>query len=801
MEARAPAATSPARWSSAGCSSSSSEPQKNGKTDPLVPGRRRRAPTAPASPQGIVCGAHNFAVGDLVVVVLPGAVLPGGFEISARKTYGHVSRRHDLLGPRARPRRRPRRHHRARRGGRPSARRSATTRSRCSASRRGPRDRGHPRPRLLPVAARRRPRVRAIASGAPFRDPADRSTCRPPTAPGYPVRARRRRAAAAAASAATASSPASSAASTPPRPRPRWMQRRLHAGGHAPDLAGRRRHQLRDARARPAAARVRPSPRLQRPDRASAGPRPGERLTTLDDVERTLRPRGPPRSPTTAARGRSASPASWAARRTEVGRRHDRRPRRGRALRPGHGRPHRPPAQAVHRGVQALRARRRPDAGRGRRRSWPCDLLRGARRRRVADAGRHRRRPPPARARRSGCDADLPAPARRAVDYRARSVVGTLQRGRLRGRRTTATDARRRARRRLAPRPRRRRRPRRGGRPAASATTQIPSVLPRRPGRPRADRTTSGHAASVAGALADAGFVEVLSYPFVGPRRPTSSGCRPTTRGARALRLANPLSDEAAAAAHLAAADPARRRCGATSAAGSRDVALFEIGPGHPSRAADAGRAASPASTPAPTPRRSPQLARGGAAPAAPGRRRCSPATPSAAGWWGPGRPADWSDAVDAARARRRAPSAVDADRDRGRARALAPRPVRAARRWPTGRWSATRVSCTQGASPPSACRPGPVPPSSTSTSLQRPAATGRRGRAGSRPSRVAQQDVALVVADGRPRRRGRGGAAPGRRRPAGVRVALRRLHRRPGRGRAQVAGLPARASGHRTAR
>jgi phenylalanyl-tRNA synthetase beta chain len=40
---------------------------------------------------GIVCGAHNFAPGDLVVVVLPGGVLPGGFEISARKTYGHVS--------------------------------------------------------------------------------------------------------------------------------------------------------------------------------------------------------------------------------------------------------------------------------------------------------------------------------------------------------------------------------------------------------------------------------------------------------------------------------------------------------------------------------------------------------------------------------------------------------------------------------------------------------------------------------------------------------------------------------------
>ena len=44
-----------------------------------------------AEPQGIVCGAHNFEVGDLVVVALPGCVLPGGFAITARRTYGHVS--------------------------------------------------------------------------------------------------------------------------------------------------------------------------------------------------------------------------------------------------------------------------------------------------------------------------------------------------------------------------------------------------------------------------------------------------------------------------------------------------------------------------------------------------------------------------------------------------------------------------------------------------------------------------------------------------------------------------------------
>jgi phenylalanyl-tRNA synthetase beta chain len=41
--------------------------------------------------RGIVCGASNFEVDDLVVIALPGAVLPGGFEIASRQTYGRVS--------------------------------------------------------------------------------------------------------------------------------------------------------------------------------------------------------------------------------------------------------------------------------------------------------------------------------------------------------------------------------------------------------------------------------------------------------------------------------------------------------------------------------------------------------------------------------------------------------------------------------------------------------------------------------------------------------------------------------------
>ncbi|GAA4266690.1 phenylalanine--tRNA ligase subunit beta [Frondihabitans peucedani] len=68
------------------------EPQKNGKTINWC--RVAVGPNAATDDddvRGIVCGAHNFAVGDKVVVSLPGAILPGPFPIAARKTYGHVS--------------------------------------------------------------------------------------------------------------------------------------------------------------------------------------------------------------------------------------------------------------------------------------------------------------------------------------------------------------------------------------------------------------------------------------------------------------------------------------------------------------------------------------------------------------------------------------------------------------------------------------------------------------------------------------------------------------------------------------
>ncbi len=65
------------------------EPQTNGRTIRWCQVQVGPEET-PDSVHGIVCGAPVDA-GDLVVVALPDAVLPGGFAISARRTYGHVS--------------------------------------------------------------------------------------------------------------------------------------------------------------------------------------------------------------------------------------------------------------------------------------------------------------------------------------------------------------------------------------------------------------------------------------------------------------------------------------------------------------------------------------------------------------------------------------------------------------------------------------------------------------------------------------------------------------------------------------
>ena len=47
--------------------------------------------TTGAEERDVICGAANFDVGDKVPFAGPGAVLPGGFEIGAKKAYGRMS--------------------------------------------------------------------------------------------------------------------------------------------------------------------------------------------------------------------------------------------------------------------------------------------------------------------------------------------------------------------------------------------------------------------------------------------------------------------------------------------------------------------------------------------------------------------------------------------------------------------------------------------------------------------------------------------------------------------------------------
>ena len=78
------------------------EPQKNGKTINWCSVDVADA-NGTGEPQGIVCGAHNFEVGDLVVVILPGGVLPGTVRDLRPQDLRPRLGRHDLLRPGAGP--------------------------------------------------------------------------------------------------------------------------------------------------------------------------------------------------------------------------------------------------------------------------------------------------------------------------------------------------------------------------------------------------------------------------------------------------------------------------------------------------------------------------------------------------------------------------------------------------------------------------------------------------------------------------------------------------------------------------
>ena len=200
----------------------------------------------------------------------------------------------------------------------------------------------------------------------------------------------------------------------------------------------------------------------------------------------------------------------------------------------------------------------------------------------------------------------------------------------------------------------------------------IPPVLPPAPpgtGLTRGQRLRR----QVAAQLAAAGLTEVLSFPFMGERDLVALGIPADDDRRSAARLLNPLDGERPylQTTLLPGLVTTLQR---NLSRGARDLALFEMGqvvgtriPGRPLRCS-----AWTDARPMPT---SP---------------RCSPLSPTQPrhvaaviaglwerpGWWGPGRSADWADAVELAR-RVVAIYGVAARPDAADDGALASRPVR----------------------------------------------------------------------------------------------------------------------------
>ncbi|GAA1733290.1 phenylalanine--tRNA ligase subunit beta [Isoptericola hypogeus] len=595
--------------------------------------------------RGVVCGAHNFGVGDLVVVSLPGTVLPGGFAIAARKTYGHVSDGmicsvrelgigddHDGI--------------------------LVLTRAGFDAADLTP---GQDAIALLGLgdevleinvtpdrgyafSYRGVGREYAHSTGAPFTDRGlveNLGTPPPaPTADGFAVEV-------------DDAAPIHGAVGCdrfvtrvvrgidPSAPTPPWMKRRLEGSGmrsislavdvtnyvmldlgqplHAYDLA---------EVAAPIVVR-----------RAAAG----ERLTTLDDVERALDAedllitdspdgaRGSRVLGMAGVMGGASSEVGGATTDVLIEAAHFDQVSVARTARR-----HRLPSEAAKRFERGVDPRLPAVAA-----QRVVDLLvehgGGTADPAVSDLDTTSALAP--------VRLDVTLPTRLAgVDYDRAAVVGTLEQiG------CTVADA---------------------GEgvvlvtppswrpdltePAAlveevvriQGYDQIPSVLPAAPGgRGLTDDQRARR--SVARALAEAGLVEVLSYPFVGTADLDALGLPADDVRRAALRLANPLADDRP----LMRADllstlleVARRNV----SRGLGDVAVFEVGlvtrpvagaPAAPQlpvgvRPSDAELEALAAAVPA-QPRHVAGVLAGAAQPA---------------GWWGAGRPADWSDALDAAR-------------------------------------------------------------------------------------------------------------------------------------------------------
>lgn len=616
------------------------EPQRNGKTVrwcSVDVGAHNAQAADGVHPRGIVCGAHNFAAGDLVAVSLPGAVLAGGFVIGARRTYGHVS---DGMICSARELGLGEDHDgiiRLIEWGIVDAEPGADVLPLLGLDERTVEvnvtpDRGYA------FSVRGVAREYSHATGAAFTDPVDPDGPPPPaaTADGFAVRL--------ADDAPLHADPGCDRyvarvirGVDPTRPSPAWMQRRLEQAGMRPiSLAVDVTNYVMLAVGQPLHAFDLDglvAPIVVRRARA------GERLTTLDDVDRELDAEDLLITDTGGERvlalagvmGGAGSEVSPSTRDLLIESAHFDAVTVART-----SRRHKLSTEAsrrFERGVDLDLAARAADLA--------VRLLLefgGGEAAGVTDADE---RAPVAEIR---MPSDLPARIV-GVPYTTEQVVRTLTEI---GCRVTAGED---PNGQLTVLPPTWRPDLRIGADLAEEVARlrgydgIPSVLPPAPvGR----GLTHGQRArrSVARALAEHGLVEVLSYPFVSPQAHDALGLDAEDPRRVALRLVNPLSDEQPEL-RTSLLPPLLETLRRNAGRGNPDLAVFEIGlvvhpdgavPGAPrpevtARPSDAELKALHAAVPD-QPRHLAVALSG---------QRVQP------GWYGPGRPADWTDALDAA--------------------------------------------------------------------------------------------------------------------------------------------------------
>ena len=233
---------------------------------------------------------------------------------------------------------------------------------------------------------------------------------------------------------------------------------------------------------------------------------------------------------------------------------------------------------------------------------------------------------------------------------------------------------------------------------------RVPSVLP--PAPPGRGLTpTQRRRRSVSRALAENGYVEVLTHPFVAPETFDRLGLPADDPRRTTVRVANPLSDTdpLLRTTLLATLLGALRR---NVSRGQRDLRALRGRPRLHTPAA--GWRAAEDGGGAPAQRRRVRRRRRGPAGAPWHVAAVLSGDIEPAGWWGPGRPAGWADAIEAGRivlASAGIPgngSSCGATYARG-TRAAAPSSSSTASR------SGTPVSCTRRRWRRWSCRPGPA--------------------------------------------------------------------------------------------